>query len=172
MAATIGATERTDWEPALVRLYSTHRSALFALAERTTGNRCEAEEAVHDAFVTFHEKGCRPQPGSELAYLRRMVVNRCHSVARREIRGRELTVPNWFGDPTPEDRCLDRLDAEAVREAVAGLPTRQQQVLHLRYVHGMSEAGIAESLGLSCGSVKTHASRARDAMRRVLLPLL
>ena len=39
------------------------------------------------------------------------------------------------------------------------LPRRQREVLVLRYYDGATETEIAEALGISVGSVKTHASR-------------
>ena len=48
---------------------------------------------------------------------------------------------------------------------LARLPTRQRQVLTLRYIGGLSEAEIARSLGVSAGTVKTSASRGLVALR-------
>lgn len=49
-----------------------------------------------------------------------------------------------------------------------GLPRRQSEVVTLRYYLDLSEAEIAETLGISRGSVKTHASRALAALERTL----
>lgn len=172
MAAAIAAPDGATWKEELIELYRDHYPALVRTAKRAVHSHALAEEVVHDAFVTFHTRDCRPKPGRELAYLRTMVVNRGHTVTRRKLRGEELTVPDWFSDPTVEDRALAAFDAEAVREAVAGLPTRQQQVLTLRYQRGLSEAEIAETLGITRGSVKTHAMRGREALRVALLPVI
>jgi RNA polymerase sigma factor (sigma-70 family) len=51
---------------------------------------------------------------------------------------------------------------------VHDLPQRQQEVLILRYWSGLSEQEIARTLGISVGSVKSAASRARAALERVL----
>jgi len=171
MAATL-APRGAQWSPELVAMYRNQFENLVKLATRSVRCIAIAEEVVHDVFVAFHERGCQPQPGRELAYLRSMVVNRGNSVTRRKIRGRELTVPDWFSDPTPEDRAVGSLNAAEVRDAVAELPSRQQQVLTLRYVHGLSETEIADALGISRGSVKTHSSRARAALAVTLAPMI
>ena len=44
-------------------------------------------------------------------------------------------------------------------QAVRGLPKRQSEVLLLRYYLDLTEVEIADTLGISTGSVKTHASR-------------
>lgn len=172
MAATMGAPPGAQWDDELIEIYREHFPKLVQTARRSVHSTALAEEVVHDAFVTFHTRACEPKPGRKLAYLRTMVVNRGHTVTRRHIRGEELTVPDWFSDPTTEDRCISRLDAEAVRTAVADLPSRQQQVLTLRYEHGLSEAEIADTLGISRGSVKTHALRGREALRVALQPMI
>ena len=56
----------------------------------------------------------------------------------------------------------------AVLDALRTLPTRQREVLTLRYYLELSEAEIAETLGISRGSVKAHASRGSAALRALL----
>ncbi|MEM7093231.1 MAG: sigma-70 family RNA polymerase sigma factor [Actinomycetota bacterium] len=167
------AIRSTDdgWDPQLEAMYREHYPALVRAARRTV--RCDAiaEEIVQDAFVTFHSRACHPRPGKELAYLRTMVVNQSRTAVRRAVRGRELTVPDGFTEPGPEETAVDRSSAAEVRAAVADLPSRQQQVLTLRYQHGLSEAEIADFLGISRGSVKVHSSRGREALRTGLSPL-
>jgi RNA polymerase sigma factor (sigma-70 family) len=48
------------------------------------------------------------------------------------------------------------------------LPERQREVLALRYYLDLSEAEIAEALGISRGAVKSHASRGSAALRNLL----
>ena len=56
----------------------------------------------------------------------------------------------------------------AVIEALATLPRRQREVLVLRYYLDLSEREIADTLEISPGSVKTHASRGSAALRAAL----
>jgi len=51
---------------------------------------------------------------------------------------------------------------------VLELPPRQRAVIVLRYYEDRSEAEIAEILGISAGSVKTHAHHAKVALRGML----
>ena len=57
---------------------------------------------------------------------------------------------------------------DLVLDAVAQLPTRQREVLALRYYLDLSEAEIADALGISRGAVKSHASRGATALRTLL----
>ena len=52
--------------------------------------------------------------------------------------------------------------------ALRALPTRQRECLALRYYLGLSEAEIAETLGISAGSVKTHTHRGLGALEKTL----
>jgi len=55
-----------------------------------------------------------------------------------------------------------------LREHCEQLPERQRQVLVLRYWHGLSVGETADRLSITAGSVKTHASRGRQALRQLL----
>jgi RNA polymerase sigma factor (sigma-70 family) len=55
-----------------------------------------------------------------------------------------------------------------VLEAMRALPQRQREVLALRYYLDLSEAEIADTLGISRGAVKSHASRGASALRGLL----
>jgi RNA polymerase sigma factor (sigma-70 family) len=48
---------------------------------------------------------------------------------------------------------------DEVLDALRALPDRQREVLVLRYYLDLSEVDIAATLGISPGSVKTHAHR-------------
>ena len=53
-------------------------------------------------------------------------------------------------------------------DALRELPRRQREVLSLRYYLDLSEAEIADTLGISRGAVKSHASRGAAALRHQL----
>jgi len=58
--------------------------------------------------------------------------------------------------------------ADTVRRALAALPARQRAVLVLRYFEDLPEAQVADLLGCSVGTVKTHASRGIRQPRQLL----
>jgi len=66
-----------------------------------------------------------------------------------------------------EDRVTQ---ASVVWAALAGLPAKQRAVMVLRYYEDLSEAEIADTLNISTGSVKSHASAARATLAQRLGP--
>ena len=68
----------------------------------------------------------------------------------------------------PDERALQAETSDEVMAALRRLPQRQQEVLVLRYYSELSEAEIAEALGISRGAVKSHSSRGVAALRQRL----
>lgn len=167
--------QRQHREDEIARLYSQHYSGLVRLATLMLRDVGSAEEVVQDAFVSTHAAWWRLHAEDRaLPYLRRTVVNGAHSAQRhRRVRERHDHADPVVAAPSAESESLATLARRDLLDAVAELPRRQREVLFLRYYLDLSEADIAETLGLSKGSVKTHASRALVALRQhleVLVP--
>lgn len=67
-----------------------------------------------------------------------------------------------------ESGALALLRHREVLEAVRRLPTRQREAIVLRYYGELSEAEIADAMGVSKGAVKSHAARGMAALRESL----
>jgi len=156
-------------EQAVVALYTQHYRPLVRVAVLLVGDVASAEEVVQESFVSMHGKWHRLRDQDKaMAYLRRSVVNRCHSVLRhRAVADRK--APPYAGDmPSAEQCALSLVERSAVVAALRGLPSRQRQAVVLRYYGDLSEAQIASAMGISRGSVKSHTARALSSLRAVL----
>lgn len=161
-------------DDAVTELYAAHWPSLVRLAWLLLHDAGEAEEVAQDAFVALHAhwSGLRDQSAAG-AYLRRAVVNRARSALRhRGVQERwAASVRGGPDDPaartgvSAEDAAIADLSRESALAALARLPARQREVLVLRYYLDLDEALIADALGISPGSVKTHASRGIAALR-------
>jgi RNA polymerase sigma factor (sigma-70 family) len=73
----------------------------------------------------------------------------------------------WRGDDADARVLLDEEHRE-VLAALRKLPSRQREVIVLRYWAELTEPEIAATLGISVGAVKSSASRGRDAIAAML----
>ncbi len=161
------ASDRWDADAAVESLYATHYRRLVRLSVLLVRDPETAEEVVQDSFVAMHGRWrSLREPEHGLAYLRQTVVNRSRSVLRH--RGVEARTPAYApGDlPGADEHALVADRRRTVLEAMRSLPERQREVLALRYYLDLSEAEIAETLGISRGAVKSHASRGVAALRQ------
>ncbi|WP_201931583.1 SigE family RNA polymerase sigma factor [Nocardioides donggukensis] len=162
-----------DADAAVEALYAAHWRRLVRLSVLLVRDVGTAEEIVQDAFVAMHGRWSHlHDPDKALAYLRQAVVNRSRSAlrhrrvvdrhARREAGLTLLTAPDATQGAT------DHARREVVLDALRALPRRQREVLALRYYLELSETEIADTLGISAGAVKSHASRGAAALRTQL----
>jgi RNA polymerase sigma-70 factor (sigma-E family) len=160
-----------DADDALVVLYTSHYRSLVRLSALLLHDTAAAEDVVQDAFVAMHKSWRRLRDtDSALAYLRQAVVNRSRSRLRHlkvvDRKAPALLPAESIGSaPSAETRALSGLAREDVMRALRGLPQRQREVLVLRYYTDLSEAQIADTLGISRGAVKSHASRGIATLR-------
>jgi RNA polymerase sigma-70 factor (sigma-E family) len=150
--------------PDLAGLYREHYRSLVRLASLLVDDIGECEELVQDAFVRVYRGAALREPDRAPAYLRSAVLNAARShLRRREVRRRHLTAVR---DPvaSAEDGAVASDETRRVLAALRSLPDRQREVLTLRFYMELSESEIAETLGISTGSVKTHAHRGLAAL--------
>jgi len=164
-------------------LASVERRA-WRIAEIALHDPDEALDAVQDAMLRlvrhYSGKPAKEWPPLFWGILRRRVTD---LQRRRTVRNRIMVwtgratneddekLPAWEApDPGPDPaRTLASRQAHAaMSKAVRALPRRQQQAFLLRVLEGLDVADTARAMGCSAGSVKTHLSRAVDALRTKL----
>ena len=158
-----------DADGAVTALFRAHYASLVRLAVLLVDDDGSAEDLVQDAFARLHRRWSRLRDeDAAYGYLRTAVVNGSHSRLRRLRTSRRYVPPHSPDAASAEGSALERAEHEAVRAALRGLPARQREVLVLRYYESFSEAQIADTLGISRGAVKSHASRGLAAVTRTL----
>ncbi|HEU4514494.1 MAG TPA: SigE family RNA polymerase sigma factor [Nocardioidaceae bacterium] len=160
---------RWDADVAVDELYAAHYRRLVRLSVLLVRDVETAEEVVQDAFVAMHARWrTLRDPDKGLAYLRQVVVNRSRSVLRHRGVEARHTPPVVRDQPGADDSAVASERRGQVLDALRELPARQREVLVLRYYLDLSEAEIADTLGISRGAVKSHASRGATALRHLL----
>jgi RNA polymerase sigma-70 factor (sigma-E family) len=165
------ATAAWTADEAVTQLFATQYRPLVRLATLLLHDVGAAEEVTQDAFVALHGRWRQLRdPDKALAYLRQSVVNRSRSALRHrgvvERFMRRQAPP--LTAPSAEAGALESAEHAAVLAAVRLLPTRQREALVLRYYLDLSEAQVAEAMGVSTGAVKAHTSRALASLRRTM----
>ena len=154
----------------LAELYAAHHLRMVRLARLLVDDLATAEDVVHDAFLGLHRnQGSLRESGAAVGYLRQAVVNQARSTLRRRrtVRAHLRVAEPDVGPAADVDLLLSEEHSEVV-QALRRLPERQREVLVLRFWSGLSEAEIAEAMGVSTGTVKSQASRAMKSLQRFL----
>lgn len=166
--AVVPLTRRVTTPGGYGALYSTHLEPLLRFAWLLCGDHHQAEDVVAEAFAKVLPQWRRGKVHDPSAYLRRAVVNEATSRGRRRVlEKREERRRSGRGRGTGR---LDELVAErdVVVRALRRLPVRQRAVLVLRYYDDLPEVDVADLLGLSVGTVKSHAARGLERLRAEL----
>ncbi|WP_445526668.1 SigE family RNA polymerase sigma factor [Streptomyces cyslabdanicus] len=141
-------------------------SRLLRTALLLTGDYHEAEDLVQTTLAKVYARWGRVPPDDVDFYVRRSLVNNNLSRIRRR-RVTHLLMPflpeRMQQSDSGHAESVER--RAALTQALATLSARQRTVLVLRYWEDLSETDIAELLGCSLGTVKTHARRGLAALR-------
>ncbi|MFD7031068.1 RNA polymerase sigma factor [Streptomyces sp. NPDC059917] len=156
--------------PTVTELYHAHRLRMVRLAVLLVDDPATAEDVVQDAFTALYRRHGEhiTEIDNALGYLRTAVVNTARSVLRRRRTVRSWTPPAEADVPSAEEHVVLDEEHREVLAALGRLTPRRREVLVLRYWADLSEAEIAATLGISRGAVKSNASRALDALERIL----
>ncbi len=170
-------------QDAFAQLLELHQNKVYGLTLRLTGSPEDAMELTQETFFN----AWRGLPNFHFeskfsTWLYRLATNATIDFLRREKRRRSLTVTSLSAedDPqrlldipdrrfTPQDELERKEFQAAVRRGLEQLSDEHRQVLVLRELNGLSYAEIAQALGIEEGTVKSRISRARLALRKVLL---
>lgn len=146
-------------------------SSLMTIAVAVSGSRVEAEDLVQTALTNAYPRWHRIRPDQAVAYLRRSIVN-AHVSRWRRHRGAEVTVAEPPEGSSPASgRYAQYAGTQGVDDRltlvplVRALPPRQRAVIVLRYLCDLGDREIAQTLGISEGTVRSQANRALATLR-------
>jgi RNA polymerase sigma-70 factor (sigma-E family) len=138
--------------------------ALLRTAYLLTGNMADAEDLLQSALAKTYLAWDRIEDRGALdGYVRRALVNTHISWWRR--RRLEEYPTDEIPDQAVVDHSVSSELQESLRRAIDRLPQRMRAAVMLRYYDDMSEAEVAEVLGVSLGTVKSTVSRAVAKLR-------
>lgn len=149
--------------------FTTLREQMLSLAERITGNRDDAADAVQDAFVRLWQQRDRYD-------------SRRHARGAGMISVRNASIDlvrrnNQYGD-VPIEQVADTVEEvndnerslayQQVRHIIDNeLSRNQQMIIDLREIQGLEFDAIAETMNMTAANVRVELSRARKRVREI-----
>jgi RNA polymerase sigma-70 factor (sigma-E family) len=159
---------------AVTALYQANALSMIRLAHVILGDRSAAEDVVQDAFSGLYRRwGRLSDQDKALAYVRTSVLNSCRTALRRGKRELSGLLPDSGGTRFVQftGRILSVVDEDervTVMAALRRLPSRQREVLVLRFYLDLSDQQIADQMGIGTSTVRSAAHRALVAVGRML----
>jgi RNA polymerase sigma-70 factor (ECF subfamily) len=151
--------------------FDRHRMLIFRTAFGLTGDRHAAEEVLQDTFArAWRHRGTLMRDVSPVPWLHRVALNLCYSrLDRRRIAAEpigEETAARLRDDATePAERAEQQELRRIVRDGIAQLPPKHQNVVVLYYLHGLSLQETASMLDVRLGTVKSRLHYALRSLR-------
>jgi RNA polymerase sigma-70 factor (ECF subfamily) len=149
-------------QKALAQIYDLYSPELYRYAARFLGDPSVAEDCVADTFSRFLKAiYARRGPKDYLkAYLYRIAHNWVADYYRRAPDVIELKDTEPCSGSSPEQEVDLRLRQAQTRKAILQLTPDQQKVITLKYLQGMNNEEVAETLHKPVGAVKSLQHRA------------
>lgn len=151
-------------------LMQAHRSRVFGICYRYTGNRADAEDVCQEVFLRAY-KGLAGFRGEARfsTWLYRIAVNACLNwVAGKRRELAELSEDLEDPGLSPQERASLSELARTVRAAVLRLPDRQRMTVLLRVYEGLSHKEIGAVMDCSVGTAKANLFFALKNLRKLL----
>ncbi len=159
---------------ALEKFFLQVEKKAYRMAQLALGNSADALDVVQEAMMKMVERYTDRNESEWSPLFYRILQSKIMDQFRRRKLNRTLffwrqteneTVIDEGIDYICPERCLEgQQRVQGLLDAVKALPLRQQQCFLLRYWEGMSTAETAHIMQCSEGSVKTHLSRANQAL--------
>jgi RNA polymerase sigma-70 factor, ECF subfamily len=168
------------------RVFREFAPRVYHLARRMLGNEADAQDVTQEVFLqvvrkldTFRGESAFP------TWLHRVTVNAALAFRRKRAQQKDKRVPDplehfdpqgLHGAPVkrwsirPDQPVLEKEQHRVIEESIARLPEAYRDIYVLADVEQLSNAEIADILGLSVSAVKSRLHRARLMMRDLLAP--
>ncbi|MDQ1406070.1 MAG: polymerase sigma-70 factor, subfamily [Acidobacteriaceae bacterium] len=167
--------------PALEELVLRHERRVFAVAQRITNNREDAEDVVQETFhKVFLHLDSFQEKSRFSTWLTRIAMNEAFMLLRRR-RGVFEDLPDSTDEaakseseifvdqrPNPEEACAQREHTQLLSEAINRLGPTVRTAILLRDIQERSVEEAAQILGTTRSAVKARVFQGRRKLRRIV----
>lgn len=148
-------------------LYELFAGKLYAVAYKYSNNQQEAEDNLHDGFITILKKINQfKDKGSFEGWMKRIVINTALEKYRKN------KVFPLLNEEIEEEVTVDineeNIELETLLNSIQKLPNRYRLVFNLYVLDGYSHKEIALMLNISEGTSKSNLSRAKVILKKEL----
>ncbi|HEY0154864.1 MAG TPA: sigma-70 family RNA polymerase sigma factor [Longimicrobium sp.] len=173
----VGRVVRGD-EIALAALYDRWADRVYSIAAHVMGASDGADDVVARTFTQIWKDAARydAERGSVAAWI--VIIARSHALTMRRSEGRRIRHDEMrsqfvldegtIAAASPLQEVETGEDRQAVHNAMSRLPEEQERVVRMTYFEGLTQAEIAERLGIPLGTVKTRVRLAFSKLRATL----
>lgn len=168
---------------AFEQLVTIYQGRVYALAHKLEGNPTNAQDLAQEAFIRAYSALDSFRGDADFGtWLHRITVNVWLNSRRKQrvddsvsldapIQTSEGSMPrevaSWEYDP--ESIVVDSQMSELMQKSLDELSKEQKAVLLLREIEDLSYEEIAVTLNCSLGTVRSRLSRAKDALRKLVV---
>jgi RNA polymerase sigma factor (sigma-70 family) len=166
--ATLPATATSAFD--FDALYRDSRDDVFAYAATLLHDRAAAEDVTAQAFERAYRRRSRydSRRGSPRAWLFGIARNAALDELRKRKRAATAEMPEPHPEPGPDEAAELAAQRDAVRAALHRLQPRDREVIALKYHAELSNAELADVLGVSPTNAGTLLHRAMTKLREAL----
>lgn len=166
--ALVNAARNGD-EEAFASLARGAGDRLLAIAYRILRDLGLAEDAVQSTLVAaWRELPSLRDPDRFDAWLHRLLVNACYAELRRGRRWAANVRILPADGPSEPDAAITIVQRDELERGFRRLPPDQRAVFVFHHYLGLTQAEIAEHLGVPQGTVKSRLHYATNALRAAL----
>ena len=145
-------------------LYRKYSNILFGICLKYSRNKVEAEDNLHDSFMTIFSKiGQYKFKGSFEGWIKRITVNTVLQKYRKE------QYLNVVSENLEEEAGVDSvygdISLSTLLRYIQELPNKYRLTFNLYVLDGYSHKEISEMLGTSQGTSKSNLARARMILK-------
>ena len=151
-------------------LYRDARDDVFAYTATLLRDSAAAEDVTAQAFERAYQRRSRfdARRGSPRAWLFGIARNAALDELRRRKRAATAEMPPPPQNPSPDEAAQLAAERDAVRRALGSLPARDRELIALKYHADLSNAEIAEVLGVNANHAGTLLHRAMTKLREAV----
>lgn len=145
-------------------LYRQYAGVLFGICLKYSRNKTEAEDNLHDSFMTIYDKiGQYESKGSFEGWIKRITIN---TVLQKYRQQEYLSVVNENipDEVTVESNYAD-IGLQSLLSYIQELPNKYRTTFNLYVLDGYSHKEISQLLGTTVGTSKSNLARARMLLK-------